>query len=489
MGKQTDVSLPAGRQTEAMARFAVLRPHLEDDVPLARAARDAGVPIRTARRWLARFRRNGVVELARAGRADRGRRRLPEDLVRVVEGMALARPPPSAAAIHRQLVDLAPERGWPVPAARTVRAIAASIAPAMRTLAHEGSAAYRDRYELIHRHRAERPNALWQCDHTELDILVMGSGQRTLRPWLTVVLDDYSRAVAGYSLLTEAPSALNTALALRQAIWRKGDPDWPVCGIPDVLYVDHGTDFTSIHVAQVAADLRMRLVHSAVARPQGRGKIERFFGTINTELLADLPGHLAGGRPVTPPRLTLSELDAAIRAFVAGRYNARPHTATGASPNKVWTADGWLPRMPERLEELDELLAMVARPRVVARDGIRFGGLRYLDPTLAAFVGEHVTIRHDPRDVAEIRVYHRGQFLCRAINAEHADRTVSLRDVQLARRARHKALRAGINQRIAAVSAASDVHAIPDAKPDSAAGSQPKDTGGRRTSLKVYRED
>ena len=198
MGKQTDVSLPAGRQAEAMARFAVLRPHLEDDVPLARAARDAGVPIRTARRWLARFRQNGVVELARAGRADRGRRRLPEDLVRVVEGMALARPPPSAAAIHRQLVDLAPERGWPVPAARTVRAIVASIAPAMRTLAHEGSAAYRDRYELIHRHRAERPNALWQCDHTELDILVVGSGRRTLRPWLTVVLDDYSRAVAGY---------------------------------------------------------------------------------------------------------------------------------------------------------------------------------------------------------------------------------------------------------------------------------------------------
>ena len=45
-----------------MARFG-LRPRLEDDVPLARAARDAGVPIRTARRWRARFRQNGV-ELA-----------------------------------------------------------------------------------------------------------------------------------------------------------------------------------------------------------------------------------------------------------------------------------------------------------------------------------------------------------------------------------------------------------------------------------------
>ena len=239
MGRQTDLSLPPDRRAEAMRRFAVLRPHLEDDVPLARAARDADVPPRTAQRWLARYRQDGLAGLARAERADRGRRRLPENLIRVVEGMALAKPPPSAAAIHRRLADLAAERGWPVPAPRTVQAIAAGIDPAMRTLAHEGHAAYRDRYELIHRHRAERPNAVWQCDHTELDILVVGEKGKARRPWLTVVLDDHSRAVAGYSLLTDAPSALNTAPALRQAIWRKGDPDWPICGIPDVLHVDH----------------------------------------------------------------------------------------------------------------------------------------------------------------------------------------------------------------------------------------------------------
>ena len=223
----------------------------------------------------------------------------------------------------------------------------------------------------------------------------------------------------------------------------------------------------------------MRLVHSAVARPQGRGKIERFFGTVNKELLADMPGRLASGRPVTPPRLTLSELDAAIRGFVTGRYNVRIHPAIGASPNAAWTGEGWLPRMPERLEDLDELLALVARPRVVGRDGIRFGGLRYLDPTLAAFVGERVTIRHDPRDVAEIRVFHRGRFLCRAINAEHADRTVSLRDVQAARRARRQALRAGIKQRIAAV----------PARPVVASEAVPQGPKRPRPRLKVYRED
>ena len=52
-------------------------------------------------------------------------------------------------------------------------------------------------------------------------------------------MDDQSRAVAGTMVFIGAPSTLNTSLALRQAIWRKADPSWPVCGIPDVLYVEY----------------------------------------------------------------------------------------------------------------------------------------------------------------------------------------------------------------------------------------------------------
>ena len=65
----------------AMERFAVLRPHIEDDVPLARAARSAGIPVRTAERWLARYRQKGFVGLVRLNRIDADARRLPADLV------------------------------------------------------------------------------------------------------------------------------------------------------------------------------------------------------------------------------------------------------------------------------------------------------------------------------------------------------------------------------------------------------------------------
>lgn len=48
--------------------------------------------------------------------------------------------------------------------------------------------------------------------------MLLREGGEPVKPWLTVILDDYSRTVAGYFLTFDAPSAAQTALALRQAI-------------------------------------------------------------------------------------------------------------------------------------------------------------------------------------------------------------------------------------------------------------------------------
>jgi putative transposase len=111
--------------------------------------------------------------------------------------------------------------------------------------------------------------------------------------------------------------------------------------------VDHGSDFTSTHLEQVAADLHFQLVYSSVGRPQGRGKVERLFGTLNTECLPELPGYLSQGKPVTPPRLSLPELDAAIGEYVQGIYHHRSHRETGLAPLQAWCGQGWLPRMQQ----------------------------------------------------------------------------------------------------------------------------------------------
>ncbi len=168
--------------------------------------------------------------------------------------------------------------------------------------------------------------------------------------------------------------------------------------------------------------------------------MERFFETINQRFLADLPGYAPAGQPPRPPALTLSALDHAFRRFVLDDYHQHPHSATGMSPQVRWSSSGFLPQMPESLEQLDLLLLTVAKSRQVHQDGIRFQALRYIDPTLAAYVGEAVTIRYDPRDMAEIRVYHQDCFLCRAVCQELAGETVSLKDIARARNRRKREL-------------------------------------------------
>jgi putative transposase len=65
----------------------------EDDASLAHAARQAGISVRTAERWLARYRRqSGLAGLARSIRSDAEARRLPDDLLTVIEGMGLKKP-------------------------------------------------------------------------------------------------------------------------------------------------------------------------------------------------------------------------------------------------------------------------------------------------------------------------------------------------------------------------------------------------------------
>jgi putative transposase len=230
------------QREQALARWRVLRAHLEDGCPLVRVAAVHAVPERTLRRWLTAYRAGGLVALARRPRSDRGRRRMPPELQLLIEGLALRRPPPTVATVHRQAAEVAREQGGPVPGYAAVYDVVRSIDPAMATLAHEGAKRYKEVFDLVHRRETDRPNEIWQADHTLLDLWVLTPSGRPGRPWLTLIEDDHSRAVAGYAVNLGAPSALTTALAFRQAIWCKPWPGWHVCGIPDAFHVDKAID-------------------------------------------------------------------------------------------------------------------------------------------------------------------------------------------------------------------------------------------------------
>ena len=443
----------------ALDRFRLLQPHLEDDRPLKLVSTEAEIPFRTAQRWVALYRKFGLAALARKNRADRGERRTVSVKIKeAIEGLALQKPPLPITAVCRQARRLAEDLGEEPPSYWVVYRIVSSLPDDLVTLAHQGSKAYSESFELIHRREASGPNAIWQADHTPLDILLIRPDGETAKPWLSTVIDDYSRAVAGYFLSFQAPSALHTSLALRQAIWRKEDARWVVCGIPDVLYTDNGSDFTSNHLEQVGADLKIRLVFSIPGKPRGRGRIERFFSTVNEMFLCELNGYApAGGAVRGRPTLTLAEFDTLFRAFLLDVYHQRENAETKTPPIERWEADGFLPRMPDSLEQLDLLLIQVAKARQVRADGIHFQNLRYISTTLAAYVGETVTLRFDPRDMPEIRVFHEDKFLCRAVCAELAGETVPLREILRARNRRRRELRGILRDRESAVNTMLDL--------------------------------
>ena len=204
---------------QAQERFAIIRPALEEGVSQAQVARTRKLAPSTVQLWIKRYREKGLSGLANhVARSDKGKsRRLPTEAIRLIEGLALQTPPRSAASIHRQVSTIAKEQGWPPPSYHRVYTIIKKLDPALVTLAHQGAAAYREEFDLLYRREAAHANAMWQADHTPLDIVLVDEAGKPAKPWLTVIEDDYSRCIAGFRLSFQESTALTTALALREA--------------------------------------------------------------------------------------------------------------------------------------------------------------------------------------------------------------------------------------------------------------------------------
>lgn len=92
----------------ALERYRVLRPVIEAEAPQTQAAREANVGLRTVQRWMAAYKRDGLAGLAGSPRRYKGHcHGLPDQLERAIEGLALVRPKPSMAAVHRKALEIA----------------------------------------------------------------------------------------------------------------------------------------------------------------------------------------------------------------------------------------------------------------------------------------------------------------------------------------------------------------------------------------------
>jgi putative transposase len=336
-----------------------------------------------------------------------------ENTFKFIKGKLLSTPVVSLSVIHRQLNRLEAHTKEFSGSYQQIRRVKNSLSEDLLVLARSEKE-FEETRELLFRHDAVYPNEVWQADHKTLDMFVWDSAHRAVKPVLTAVIDDYSRAIMGYYLDLDPPSAQRTAIALRQAIWQKDNPSWLVCGCPDRLYTDRGTDFRSNRIKQIAAELGFKRSKRRSRKPQGGGKIERFFETVNQLLMSELPGYTPEGATPNPPGMTIQQLQVLFEKWLISEYMHRVHSEIEETPFNKWNNHPLHPRLAPSLESLDVLLMTVPDSRTVRQDGIYIFKLRYEATEFCGLVGNEVTVRYDPRDISEVLVYLENTLVCRA---------------------------------------------------------------------------
>jgi putative transposase len=236
--------------------------------------------------------------------------------------------------------------------------------------------------EVFGRFEAEAPNVRWVGDALHGPKI---AGRKT---YLFCFLDDHSRAVMGarwglFEDVVRLTAALRNGLAAR--------------GVPQSIHVDNGSAFVDDALKRAAAKLGIRIIHSTPYRPEGKGKIERFFETVRGQFLVEIGD---GGRIKD-----LQELNRLFVAWVETVYHRRVHEGTSAPPLDRWLSGAPFPQpSPEALAEAF-LWSVNRQVRKTAEVGL-FGNTYEVDPFLT---GRVVELVFDPFDLTRIEVRHNGK--------------------------------------------------------------------------------
>ncbi len=375
------VHLPPG----AKGLYALLEAKAARDYTIPGSARTRVAP-ETLRDWLKHYRRGGFDALLPKPRTDRGRSRaLPPAVVDVLLAVKEGNPALSVQLVIREArehPEVPPE--LPLPPATVHRLLARH--GLMNKPADAAGEADRRRFAF------QLAGQMWMSDVMHGPTVWVGGRKR--KTYLIAFMDDATRVIPDCAFAL----AENTTAFLpifKQAVQRRG-----LC---QRLYVDNGANYRSHHLALVCAKLGIALIHSRPYKPQGRGKIERFFKTVRAQLLTRL---------TAADVASLQALNRRLQQWVEGEYHHAPHRGLdGRTPLEQWALCGDEVRFPEPGLDLDDLCLFETQRKVQKDRTVSLHGVVY--EVDAALVGEKVTLRYDPSAPTgrAIQVWHEGKAI------------------------------------------------------------------------------
>ena len=271
-----------------LVRYLAARDHLGPHGERVRVGRS------TLDRWIRAWHTGGFDALVPEARTAEAK--TPAQVLELAVALKLERPGRTATQVCR---IIAADQGW-APSARTVQ----------RLFARRGLNVRPDGRppEAFGRFEKEASNVLWTGDAMHGPVV---AGRKV---YLLAFIDDHSRLLVGYRWC-HAEDTVRLEAALRAGLAARG--------IPGGIYVDNGSAFASKPLLRACASLGIRLTHSTPRRPEGRGKIERFFRTVRDQFLIEID--------VSPP-VDLAELNRLFAAWVESVYHRSVHSETGETP-------------------------------------------------------------------------------------------------------------------------------------------------------------
>jgi putative transposase len=332
---------------------------------------------RTIETWLMRYNKHGVTALARNERGDKGKlRKVSVEQVQEAVDTVLSKfhtKTPTKAAVYRAAIEeglLFRDRVAP----NTFRRIVNEY----EMFKPESESSPKRRLAFAKPHA----NDMWQAD-TMFGPYVQGTQTK-----LICFLDDASRVcVHGEFFFKEDVDSLIAALSA--AFYKRG--------VPESLYVDNGSIYTSKEIVQICARVGCILTHAPLRDGAAKGKVERYFRRVRDQFLCK--------------KLDLSSLESLNRVFNAWAeeyYNATVHSVLGMSPLDRFALDRRRVRyLPPN--EVNEELFFVEEDRVVKADNtFPFKNVRYETPRHLA--GRKIQIRFErKRPHRKVVVYYHGE--------------------------------------------------------------------------------
>ena len=237
-------------------------------------------------------------------------------------------------------------------------------------------------------------NELWQAD-TMYGPYIQGDKGK-VPTYLIAFIDDASRILChGEFYLSDSSDSLMNAI--RTAFYKRG--------VPEQLYVDNGSNYSSIEITLVCARVGTILRHTPVRDGSAKGKIERFFRRVRDQFLTR--------------KIDLSSLAALNRQFndwVENKYNSTNHSAIGMKPIDRFGLDLSRIRFLPPSEVNDELFFAETTRKVKKDNTFSFKNTRYETPV--DLRSKEIILRYDRTKGDRIVIYYKGQ---RMGEAKHLD--------------------------------------------------------------------